>query len=98
MQLYNLEQKIVQIGPNSRCDETGSMPIPFFPSMVNFANILRTAFCTKRLREAFLYLNFSFVLYWRKNISEKAEHKMLMKLTPGVTLQWALAVSVRTGF
>jgi hypothetical protein len=66
--------------------------------MVNFANILRTAFCTKLLRGAFLYLNFRFVLYWGKNISAKAAHKMLMKLTPGVTLQWALAVSVRTGF
>jgi len=34
--------------------------------------------------EAFLYLQFGFVIYWQKNIGAKAAHKMLMKLTTGL--------------
>ena len=39
--------------------------------------------CTKALFAAFLYLQFVFVIFWQKEIGEKAEHKMLMKLTAG---------------
>jgi peroxidase len=37
------------------------------------------AFCV--FCAAFLQLRFGFVIFWRKNISSKAAHKMLMKLT-----------------
>jgi len=32
------------------------------------------------LHEAFLYLQFGFVIFWQKNITAKAARKMLMKL------------------
>jgi hypothetical protein len=38
-------------------------------------------FHTKVSREAFLYLDFRFVLFWRKNIGAKAASNMLVKLT-----------------
>jgi len=34
--------------------------------------------------EAFIYLQFGFVILWQKNISAKAACKMLVKLTAGV--------------
>ncbi len=37
-------------------------------------------FHTKVLHEAFLWLEFGFVIFWRKNIVEKAACKMLMTL------------------
>jgi hypothetical protein len=40
-------------------------------------------FCIKVLCAAFLYLQFDFVIFWRKNIDTKAACKMLMKLTSG---------------
>ncbi len=40
-------------------------------------------FCTKVLRKIFLFLDFRFVLFWRKNIGAKASRILLMKLTPG---------------
>jgi hypothetical protein len=40
-------------------------------------------FRTKVLRKAFLYLDLSFVLFWRKNIGAKAACNMLVKLIPG---------------
>jgi hypothetical protein len=38
-------------------------------------------FRTKVSREAFLYLDLRFVLFWRKNIGAKAARNMLVKLT-----------------
>jgi len=40
-----------------------------------------TFFCAKVFFEAFFYLKFGFVIFWQKNISAKAAHKMLMKWT-----------------
>ncbi len=52
---------------------------------VNFINILRSTPFFECF-EAFLYLWFGFVVFWRKNIGEKAARKMLMKLTNGSQL------------
>ncbi len=41
-------------------------------------------FRTKVLREAFLYWNWRFLLFWRKNIGAKAARNILVKLTPRV--------------
>jgi len=41
-------------------------------------------FCTKELCANFLLLLFGFVTFWQKNIGTKVEHKMLIKLTPGI--------------
>jgi len=38
-------------------------------------------FCTKVFWAAFLWSQFGFEIFWRKNIGAKAAHKMLMKLT-----------------
>jgi hypothetical protein len=43
----------------------------------NFNNILLAAFT---------YGSFRFVLYWRKALGAKAEHRMLMKLNPDYDL------------
>jgi len=47
---------------------------------VNFIKNFRI----KVFRGAFLESQFAFEIFWRKNIGEKAVHKMLMKLTTGV--------------
>jgi hypothetical protein len=39
-------------------------------------------FSTKVSRKTFLYLDFRFVLFWRKNIGAKAARILLVKLTP----------------
>ena len=49
----------------------------------NFTNILRAAFCTKVFCAAFMCLQLRFVIFCRKEICAKADHKMLMKLTVG---------------
>ncbi len=41
-------------------------------------------FHTKKYCKAFLYTQFGFVIFWRKNISAKGALKMLVKLTSGV--------------
>ncbi len=51
---------------------------------INFENILQAAFYTEVFSAAFLYLHFSFVIFWWTNIGAKAAHKMLAKLPPGV--------------
>ena len=56
-----------------------------FPS-VNFANILRAAFRTKVFRAAFLYLQLRFIFFWQKEIGAKTAHKMLVKLTPDMSM------------
>jgi len=38
---------------------------------------------SKVLCAAFLYLQFGFVIFWRKDYGAKAAHKMLVKLTKG---------------
>ncbi len=59
--------------------------------VVNFTNLLYTAFTYKGLRVAFLLLHFRFVVFWRKNIGAKASLKMLVKSTPGeVILEYSL--------
>jgi len=40
-------------------------------------------FHTKVFCTAFLNFQFGFVVFWQKNIGEKAVRKMLVKLTPG---------------
>jgi hypothetical protein len=50
---------------------------------VNFINVLLDPF---RTCATFLYLYFSFVFFWRKNIVEKAARKTLRKLTRMRTL------------
>ncbi len=40
-------------------------------------------FQMKVLRKTFLFLDFRFVLFWRKNIGAKASRILLVKLTPG---------------
>jgi len=51
----------------------------------NFTNITvyEQLFHTKVFCTAFLLLQFSFVIFWQKNISTKGACKMLAKLTPG---------------
>ena len=44
-------------------------------------------FRTKDFRAAFLYLHCRFKLFRRKEIGAKAAHKMLVKLTPGLTMK-----------
>jgi len=51
---------------------------------VNFTNILRAAFSYESFFPAFMCLQFGFVIFWRKDFATKAEHKMLVKLTPGI--------------
>jgi hypothetical protein len=46
-----------------------------------FINILGIAFCTKVFCTAFHYLQFSFLIFWQKNIGAKAAHKIYGKLT-----------------
>jgi len=41
-------------------------------------------FCLNLFFVAFLYLRFDFVIFWQKNIGEKAAHKMLVKFSKGV--------------
>jgi len=50
----------------------------------NFINILHEAFLMKVLFEAFLLLQFGFVMFWQKYIGTKAVHKMLLKLSKSV--------------
>jgi hypothetical protein len=40
-------------------------------------------FCTKVFCAAFMYLQFGFVIFWRKDFGAKAADKMLVKLTSG---------------
>jgi hypothetical protein len=40
---------------------------------------------TKVLCSAFMCLQFGFVIFWQKDFCAKAAHKMLVKLTPGVS-------------
>jgi len=58
---------------------------------VNFINILLARFCTKVLCKAFLLLHFFFVIFWWKYIDDKRWIKMLMKLTPGVSVMHFVA-------
>jgi hypothetical protein len=53
------------------------------PPGVNFTNILRAAFSYESFCASFMYLQFGFVILWRKDFGTKAAHKMLVKLTPG---------------
>jgi hypothetical protein len=39
--------------------------------------------------QAFMCLQFGFVIFWQKDFGAKAAHKMLVKLTPGVR-NWQL--------
>jgi len=39
-------------------------------------------FRTKVFHATFMYLQFGFVIFWRKDFGKKAAHKMLVKLTP----------------
>jgi hypothetical protein len=52
----------------------------------NLESILPTfyarLFRTKVSRKTFLYLDFRFVLFWRKNIGAKSARILLVKLTP----------------
>jgi len=34
--------------------------------------------------KVFMWIQFGFVIYWQKDFSAKADHKMLVKLIPGV--------------
>ena len=43
-------------------------------------------FCTYVFCEALMYLQFGFVIYWRKEIGAKTAWKMWVKLTTGVSL------------
>jgi len=56
------------------------------------ATFYKQLFCTKVFCAAFLYLQFGFVIFWQKNISEKAARKTLVKLTTEERL-WPLHVS-----
>ena len=56
--------------------------------VVDFTNIIQAPFCTKMFCAAFLSLLFGLVIFWQKEIGEKAARKMLMKLTPGVVVQY----------
>ena len=51
-------------------------------------------FCTKVFCPAFHYLEFGFVIFWRKTIGAKATRKMLLKLTIGSFVNLALDVWV----
>jgi len=42
------------------------------------------SFLTKVIFQAFLFLQFGFVICWQNNICAKAARKMLVKLTTGV--------------
>jgi hypothetical protein len=42
-------------------------------------------FHTKVFCADFMCLQFGFVIFWRKGFGAKAAHKMLVKLTPGVS-------------
>ncbi len=53
-------------------------------SGANFTNIFQADFCVKVFCQAFLYLQFGFVVFWRKNNDAKDASKMLIKLTVGV--------------
>jgi hypothetical protein len=53
------------------------------PPGVNFTNILRVAFLYERFFQAFMSLQFGFVIFWQKDFGAKGAHKMLVKLTPG---------------
>jgi len=50
---------------------------------VNFIKILHTPFITGVFFKTFLWLQFGFVIFCRKNIGAKAACKMFVKLTPG---------------
>jgi hypothetical protein len=44
-------------------------------------------FHTKVFCAAFMCLQFGFVIFWRKDFGAKAARKMLVKLTPGVSVK-----------
>jgi hypothetical protein len=44
-------------------------------------------FCMKVFCAAFMCLQFGFVIFWQKDFGAKAAHKLLVKLTPGLTLK-----------
>jgi len=43
-------------------------------------------FCTKVFCTAFMFLQFGFVIFWRKDLGAKAAYKMLVKLTPSANI------------
>jgi hypothetical protein len=45
-----------------------------------------TTFYTKVFFEAFICLQFGFLIFWQKDFSTKAAHKMLVKLAPGANV------------
>ncbi len=49
-------------------------------SGVNFINILHEPFRYETLLRSFPLITVGFVIFWQKNIGEKAARKMLMKL------------------
>jgi hypothetical protein len=57
-----------------------------FPPGVNFTNILCAAFSYESFCAAFMCLQFGLIIFWQKDFGAKAAHIMLMKLTPGFTL------------
>jgi hypothetical protein len=55
---------------------------------VNFTNILRAAFLHESFFcAAFMCLLCGFIIFWQKDFGVKAAHKMLVKLTPGVSIR-----------
>ncbi len=53
---------------------------------VKFINIYEKLFGAKVFCATFIYLQLSFVIFGQKNISAKAAHKILVKLTSGLNL------------
>jgi len=52
---------------------------------VNLTDNLQAAFSYKSVLEAFLYLQFGFLMFWQKNIGSKTARKMLAKLTASIS-------------
>jgi len=65
----------------SVCLKAGNKMLVKFTRCVNFIIVLSEPFLYKSLYAAFLYLCFSFVIFWRQNFIQKMLRKTLMKLT-----------------
>ncbi len=67
---------------NSIMSYSGKHPVSI--SLVFYEQI----FCMKVFCTAFMCLQLGFAIFWQKDFGTKAAHKMLVKLTPGILIQW----------
>ncbi len=69
--------------PQNVIVELGWIGCQFLSPGVNLTNILRAAFSYECFLRSFYVIKIWDVIFWQKRFGAKAAHKMLVKLTPG---------------